>query len=114
MTTSAFIPTTSTEELITGILWQVHESRRLGVEPCAAVTVLESDGNYCGALLCVYVAEASIRLDGTPMIGLVPQFYPQVVADTLQEREIIMEATTTRRTGISTTWCAFAEDIPSR
>lgn len=105
----AVLQPVTTTDLIEHIISTVKTSRQFGIEPYCAVTVVERDGEYCGAVLCLYTAEAGVNRDGKAIVELAPQFYPSEVATELQTRGLLIESQTTRRTGIGTTWCYFSD-----
>lgn len=94
----------STEDYVSEFCSLVDYCRAWAVEPCAAVTVLEHEGQYCGAILCLYAADISTDIKYNRVVRMTPYFYGSDVANMLEARGLLISPTETRRTGISVTW----------
>lgn len=104
MTTANSSPQLSTDEYVSQFVAMVEYARNAGLKPLACVTILEHEGQYCGAVLCLYAAETKAITDKQQMIPLTPYFYGADVANALEARGILQSAHESRRTGISTVW----------
>lgn len=102
-------PDKTTDELIEEVLSLVTYSRAFRIEVMFAVTVLETEqGDWCGAVGCLYASESKSGLQGQPTIPLAPNFYPAEVARRLEQRGLISPVHTSRRTGLDVHWFQFA------
>jgi hypothetical protein len=90
----------------------VKHTRGLGLKPMAAITTLELDGVYCGAVLVLYCAESGSDVNNKQHIPLMPYFYPQGVADALEGSRVIVAEHETKRSGVLTTWLTISETLP--
>lgn len=108
MTTLQVNPPTSSIDLADQFKALVIQARHWGLKPMAAITTLEVDGMYCGAVLILYAAETHAIEGKLKEIPLTPYFYPQGVADCLEAAGIIKTVHETKRTGILTAWCEIS------
>lgn len=111
MTTTKTHSQADTLELVSQFCSLVEHTRALHLKPMAAITILEHDNQYCGALLTLYVADTN-AIDGKrQQIPLTPYFYPAYVATHLETVGVLLPQNTTRRTGISVTWCDISDTL---